>query len=435
MRAAIAALVIDGIVIEVTGQGSRRGTRVAGRSIHISGVGMTALGKHKGRSVKDLTREAVTAALADAGLAPDRVEAALFANTRQPILEGQNAVRGEIALAEVGIEGVAVVNVENACASGSSAVALGADMIRAGRAQTVLVVGAEKMVFPDRDDLVMKAFKGGTDVERIEETAERMAALGAGLIPADAKDAARRSFFMDIYAGLARAHMERFATTQEQIAAAAAKNHAHAAHNPNAQYRHAMSVEAVLADKPIVWPLTRAMCAPVSDGAAALVLQAEDAAPEGAVKLAGVGWTTATARDPEDYDAHLGRRAALSAYEDAGIGPQDVDLAEVHDATSFAEILQIENLGLCPRGQGGPFTMSGATALGGSVPVNVTGGLVSKGHPVGATGVIQIVEMTRQLRGQGGGAQVEDARVAVCENGGGFLGVEEAVTLVTVLAR
>ncbi len=408
---------------------------VAGRSIHISGVGMTALGKHPGRSVKDLTREAVQAALSEAGLTPDRVEAALFANTRQPILEGQNAVRGEIALAEAGIEAVPVVNVENACASGSSAVALGVDMIRAGRAETVLVVGAEKMVFPDRDDLVMKAFRGGTDVERIEETAAAMAALGAELIPAGAEEAKRRSFFMDIYAGLARAHMARFGTTQAQIAAAASKNHAHAAHNPNAQYREAMSLEAVLADKAIVWPLTRAMCAPVSDGAAALVLQSDGAAPAGAVRLAGIGWTTASARDGDDYDAHLGRRAALAAYEDAGIGPEDVNLAEVHDATSFAEILQIENLGLCPRGEGGPFTQSGATTLGGPVPVNVTGGLVSKGHPVGATGVIQIVEMVRQLRGEGGGAQVEGARVAACENGGGFLGVEEAVTLVTVLAR
>ncbi|MGY6662252.1 MAG: thiolase family protein [Glycocaulis sp.] len=405
-------------------------------SVYITGVGMTPLGKHLSRTVKNLTREAVTGALADAGLQAHQIEAALFSNTRQPMLEGQNAVRGEIALSPLGIEGIKIVNVENACASGSSAVALGAAMIRAGEAETVLVVGAEKMVFPDRAEQVMAAFRGGTDIERIEETASAMAALGASLIPADAPDAPR-SFFMDIYAGIARAHMEAFGTTREQLAMAAAKNHTHAAGNPNAQYRTPFTPENVLADKPVIWPLTRAMCAPVSDGAAALVLQSASAAKANkrAVKLAGTGWTTARARAVDDWDGHLGKRAADLAYEAAGLGPADMHVAEVHDATSFAEILQIENLGLCPRGEGGPFTASGATARGGRIPVNAGGGLIAKGHPVGATGIIQIVETCRQLRGEAGSMQVEGARAGVCENGGGFLGIEEAVTLVTVLTR
>lgn len=405
-------------------------------SVYITGIGMTALGKHPARSVKDLTREAVTEALADAGLSVDRVDAALFSNTRQPMLEGQNAVRGEIALAPLGIQGIRIVNVENACASGSSAVALGAAMIRAGEAETVLVVGAEKMVFSDRAEQVMAAFRGGTDIERIDETAGVMAALGASLIPADAADAPR-SFFMDIYAGIARAHMEAFGTTRKHLAMAAAKNHSHAAANPKAQYRTPFTADQVLADKAIIWPLTRAMCAPVSDGAAALVLQSASAARghSRAVKLAGIGWTTARTRDIADWDGHLGRRAADLAWEAAGVGPDDMHVAEVHDATSFAEILQIENLGLCQRGEGGLFTASGATARGGRIPVNAGGGLIAKGHPVGATGIIQIVEMCAQLRGEAGKMQVDDARAAVCENGGGFLGVEEAVTLVTVLTR
>jgi len=403
--------------------------------IAVAGVGATALGKHEHRSVKDLVREAVTAALADAGLETGRIEAALFANTRQPILEGQNAVRGQIALAPLGLDAIPIVNVENACASGASAVALGADMIRAGRAQTVLVVGAEKMVFRDRDDLVIKAFRGGTDIERIEDTAARMAACGVALIPEGYEPAPRRSVFMDIYAGLARAHIARFATTPQHIAAAAAKNHTNAARNPRAQYGAATTVEQVLADKAIIWPLTRTMCAPVSDGAAALVLRPAREAGARGVRLAGTGWTSASDRALDDYDQHLGRRAARAAYEAAGIGPDDVDLAEVHDATSFAELLQIENLGLCPRGEGGPFTASGATAPGGRIPVNVSGGLVAKGHPVGATGVVQICELVEQLRGEAGALQVKGARVAVAENGGGFLGVEEAATLVTVLAR
>ncbi|MGP1275899.1 MAG: thiolase family protein [Caulobacterales bacterium] len=405
-------------------------------SIQITGIGMTALGKHPARSVKDLTREAVEAALDDADLRADEIEAAFFSNTRQPMLEGQNAVRGEIALQPLGIEGIPVVNIENACASGSSAIALAASMIRAGQAETVLVVGAEKMVFPDRVDQVMAAFRGGTDIERIDETAGAMAALGAGLIPAGAAEAPR-SFFMDIYAGIARAHMEAFGTTREHLAMAAAKNHTHAADNPHAQYRTPFTVEEVLADKPVIWPLTRSMCAPVSDGAAAVILQSARAARDkaGAVKLAGIGWATARTRKLDDWDNHVGKRASDLAWEASGLGPADMHLAEVHDATSFAEILQIENLGLCPRGQGGAFTASGATRRGGRVPVNAGGGLIAKGHPVGATGVIQIVEMCRQLRGEAGRMQVEGARAGVCENGGGFLGVEEAVTLVTVLTR
>lgn len=405
-------------------------------SVYITGVGMTPLGKHLSRTVKDLTREAVTGAFTDAGLQAHQIEAALFSNTRQPMLEGQNAVRGEIALSPLGIEGIKIVNVENACASGSSAVALGAAMIRAGEAETVLIVGAEKMVFPDRAEQVLAAFRGGTDIERIDETASAMAALGAGLIPADAAEAPR-SFFMDIYAGIARAHMEAFGTTREHLAMAAAKNHTHAASNPKAQYRTPFTPDQVLADKPVIWPLTRAMCAPVSDGAAAIVLQSARAAKADprAVKLAGMGWATARKRGIADWDAHIGKRAADMAWEAAGLGPADMHIAEVHDATSFAEILQIENLGLCPRGQGGPFTASGATKRGGRIPVNAGGGLVAKGHPVGATGVIQIAEMVSQLRGEAGSMQVEGARAGVCENGGGFLGVEEAVTLVTVLTR
>ena len=370
--------------------------------VFITGTGMTALGKHPARSVKDLTREAVSAALADAGISAERIDAALFSNTRQPMLEGQNAVRGEIALSPLGIEGIKIVNVENACASGSSAVALGASMIRAGEAETVLVVGAEKMVFPDRMDQVMAAFRGGTDIECIEETAGAMAALGADLIPAGAGESPR-SFFMDIYAGIARAHMETFGTTREHLAMAAAKNHTHAAANHHAQYRTPFTMDEVLADKPVIWPLTRAMCAPVSDGAAALILQSASAAKGNArsVKLAGTGWATARKRPIDDWDNHIGKRAVDLAWEASGLGPADMQIAEVHDATSFAEVLQIENLGLCARGEGGPFTASGATRRGGRIPVNAGGGLIAKGHPVGATGVVQIVEMCRQLRGGG----------------------------------
>jgi acetyl-CoA acetyltransferase len=242
---------------------------------------------------------------------------------------------------------------------------------------------------------------------------------------------------MDSYAALARLHMQTFGTTQAQLAAVAAKNHDHSAHNPLAQYRTPMSVEAVLADPLVVWPLTRAMCAPISDGAAAVVLMAESALPSAAraraVTLRGQALLSATTRDAADFANHIGARTARAAYEQTGISPADIDVAEVHDATSYAEIQQVENLGLCPIGEGGPHAEAGHTRLGGRTPVNPSGGLVSKGHPVGATGLAQIHELVTQLRGEAGTRQVEGARIAVAENGGGFLDVEEGATVVSVL--
>lgn len=295
------------------------------------------------------------------------------------------------------------------------------------------------MFFPDRPEAMAAAFMGGTDIHRIDEIHAGVSELAADLIPEDLRDAgaARRSFFMDSYAALARLHMKTFGTTQAQLAAVAAKNHDHSAHNPLAQYRKPMSVDEVLADPLIVWPLTRAMCAPISDGAAALVLTAESALPDDArsraVVLRGQALLSATSRDAADFANHIGARTARQAYEAAGIGPEDVDLAEVHDATAYAEIQQVENLGLCPIGAGGAYAEAGETRIGGRTPVNPSGGLVSKGHPVGATGIAQIHEIVLHLRGEAGSRQVEGARIGVAENGGGFLDVEEGATVVTVL--
>lgn len=407
--------------------------------IFVIGVGMTALGKMPDRTVKDLTREAVGSALSDAGCSVERVGAAWFANTRQPMLEGQNTVRGQIALRPLGFDGIPIANIENACASGSTALLQSVAYLKAGMADVALVVGAEKMYFPDKRDAMLAAFRGGTDIHQIRETEEKIRALASDIIPEDARDAAERSFFMDVYAAFARQHMKRFGTTVRQLAAVAAKNHHHSTMNPLSQYRADMSVDDVLADKPICWPFTRSMCAPISDGAAAAIVCTESSLAEfdrtRAIEIRGLSLASGTRRDVSDYANHIGRRAALQAYEQAGITGADVDVTEVHDATSFAEIQQIENLGLCAQGEGGPFSESGETRLGGQVPVNPSGGLVSKGHPVGATGIAQIVELVTQLRGEAGARQVADACVAVAENGGGFYGVEEAATTVTVLAR
>ena len=406
--------------------------------VFVVGVGMTALGKMPDRSVKDLTREVVTAALADAGAGMDQIDAAWFANTRQPMLEGQNTVRGQIVLRPLGFDGIPIANVENACASGSTALLQSIAYLKAGMANVALVVGAEKMFFPDKRDAMLAAFRGGTDIHQIDATERKVRALAAEIIPDGVREA-ERSFFMDVYAAFARQHMKTFGTTVRQLATVAAKNHHHSTMNPLSQYQTDMSVDDVLNDKPICWPFTRSMCAPISDGAAAVVVCTDSSLAQfdrtRAIEIRGLSLVSGTHRDIGDYANHIGRRAALQAYDQAGITGADVDVAEVHDATSFAEIQQIENLGLCDPGEGGPFSESGATRVGGKVPVNPSGGLVSKGHPVGATGVAQIFELVAQLRGEAGERQVADARVAVAENGGGFYDVEEAATTVTVLAH
>jgi acetyl-CoA acetyltransferase len=407
--------------------------------VFVVGVGMTRLGKMPDRSVKEITREAVTNALTDAGASVEQIEAAWFSNTRQAMLEGQNTVRGQIALRPLGFDGIPIANIENACASGSTALLQAVAHLKAGMADVALVVGAEKMFFPDKRDAMLAAFRGGTDIHAIEATEEWIRGLATDIVPADAEVTAERSFFMDVYAAFARQHMKTFGTTVRQLAVVAAKNHHHSTMNALSQYQTDMSVEDVLADKPICWPFTRSMCAPISDGAAAAIVC--NAASLGqfdksrAIEIRGLSLASGTRRDISDYPNHIGRRAAQQAYAQAGIAGGDVDVAEVHDATSFAEIQQIENLGLCAQGEGGPFSESGATSLAGRVPVNPSGGLVSKGHPVGATGLAQVFELVTQLRGEAGARQVAGARIAVAENGGGFYEVEEAATTVTVLAH
>ncbi|MFV0245811.1 MAG: thiolase family protein [Qingshengfaniella sp.] len=409
--------------------------------VYIAGVGMTPLGKFPDLSVKQLTRNAVDSALLDAGLELGDIQGAWFSNSRQGQMEGQNSIRGQCALRSMGFETIPIVNVENACCSSSTGLNQAFAAIKAGLIDIGLVVGTEKMFYPEKKELMLQAFRGGWDVHDEANTERVMLALGDSVqVPEEAqKDTGARSVFMDIYASLARQHMRLYGTTQSQIAAAAAKNHWHSTKNPMAQYQMDMSVDQVLADRLISWPLTRAMCAPLSDGSGALVICSKRALKRvdrgRSIKVLASALVSGSNRDPDDLSHHLGRIAANRAYEQAGLGPEDVDVAEVHDATSFAEILQIENLGLCEPGGGGRITELGETRLGGRVPVNPSGGLVSKGHPIGATGAIQLFELVTQLRGEAGERQVPEAQVAVAENGGGFYGAEDAAAVVTVLGR
>jgi acetyl-CoA acyltransferase len=406
---------------------------------YIVGVGTTPLGKHWDSSVKQLTAKAVDQALVDAGITREAIGVAWFCNTRQGVLEGQHNIRGQCALRACGFERIPVFNTDNACASSSSGLAQAWAAVKSGAYDVALVVGTEKMNYRDKNQEMFEAFKGSWDRDLADEQMKVLLAMGEGMpLPAEARvEGGQRSVFMDIYAAQARYHMARFGTTQRQIAEVAAKNHWHSQWNPNAQYREPMTNDEVLQDKLISWPMTRAMCAPMSDGAGAIVVASEQALArfdrKRAVRIRGMGASSGSNRTPDEVEHHLTRHAALRAYELAGLGPDDVSLAEVHDATAFAEILQSENCGFAAYGEGGPLVESGATRLGGRLPINASGGLLSKGHPIGATGAIQIHELVTQLRGEAGQRQVAGARIGLAENGGGFYGLEEAACVVTVL--
>lgn len=409
--------------------------------IYVAGVGMTAFGKHLSSSVKDLTRMAVTAALADAGCDMRQVQAAYFANATQGHMEGQHMIRGQLALRAMGFQGIPVVNVENACASASTAFYLAVNHVRSGAADIVLAVGAEKM-FSDDKARMFASFDGAWDVHDTEAGKARLLAMGHGVVPPEGSQSPRPySVFMDIYGAMGRMHMREFGTTQRQFAAVSAKNHAHSVHNALAQYRDAYSIEEILAAPPITYPLTLPMCSPVSDGAAAALvcneagLKALQGLRSRAMRVLGCALQTGSDRDPADLEHHLVRVAARNLYAQAGIGPEDVSVVEVHDATAIGEVVQSELLGLVPMGQGGPAAERGETTIGGRIPINPSGGLESKGHPIGATGLGQIFELVTQLRAEAGLRQVQGARIALAENGGGLAGVEEAVACLTLLGR
>ena len=409
--------------------------------IYVVGVGMTPFGRLLDKDIKTLTGAGVQAALGDAGLRKEDLQGAFFGNASQGHMDGQQMIRGQIALREAGIGRIPVVNVENACASGSSAFALAVMQVRAGAADVALAVGAEKMFSTDKAQM-FSVFDSAWDVSRADEIRDRLLQMGHGVkVPEGSTSPKPYSVFMDVYAAFARSHMRRWGTTQRQIAAVAAKNHAHSVHNPLSQYRTAYTIDEVLAAAPITYPLTLPMCSPVSDGAAAAIvcngaaLARLNIDRRRAIRVLASVVQSGSDRSDDDYALHCTALASKRAYEIAGVAPDDVSVAEVHDATAMGEIIQTENLGFCAFGEGGVIAERGDTRIGGRIPVNPSGGLESKGHPVGATGLGQIHELVAQLRGEAGARQVEGARIALAENGGGLQGIEEAAAVVTILSR
>lgn len=404
----------------------------------LAGLGMTRFGKHMDTGLKALGAEAVREALADAGVAPEQLQAAFVGNAAAGLLTGQESIRGQVILRGMGLGRLPVINVENACASGSTAIHQACAMVSAGVYDVVLALGVEKLYHPDKRR-TFSAFSGAVDVEALAAILEGLqrSAKQGGASEAAAGAGEKRSMFMDIYALAARAHMARYGTTKEQFAAVAAKNSLHGSLNPRAQFRDALSVADVLAAPMVAEPLTRPMCSPIGDGAAAVVVVSpREARALGLSKPVRVAATVLRSGwDHGGDEPGTVEVCAAEAYEQAGIGPQDLHVVEVHDASAPAEIFAYESLGLCPAGEGGKLVESGATRLGGRIPVNPSGGLLRKGHPVGASGVAQIVELAEQLQGRSGARQVEGARVALAQNGGGNIGIDAAAMCVTILTR
>ena len=389
----------------------------------IAGSGSTTFGRSPVATVRSLAVEAAQLALRDAGVTASQIEQVFFSNATAGLLTGQEMIRGQVALRDLGLSAVPVVNVENACASGSTAIHLAATSIIAGEADIVLVVGSEKLSHEDKSR-TFTALASAVDLERLDE-------VKASLYGDSGPAAGGGSFFMDVYADMAATYMKESGATESDFATVAAKSHHNAALNPYAAAPRIVSRDEVAASRHISGPLTLLMCSPISDGAAAIVMMSEaKAAQLGLDHVVVRASAMASGLGADDPVAV----AASKAYELAGIGPKEVDVVEVHDAASPAELIMYETLGLCSPGDGPRLLASGDTAIGGRTPVNPSGGLVGKGHPVGATGVAQIVELVEQLRGRAGDRQVSSARVGLAENGGGYLGPNTAAASITILS-
>jgi len=455
------------------------------RDVYVIGVHTIKFGKYLEQGIKELCGWTVEGVLKDAGIEKRELQSAWFSNSGWGMRDYQHCIRGQVALRPLGIDAIPITNVENACAGGSTAFHGAWKDVASGLWDISLAVGVEKLydqnkyaVFagflsgmdtgtiakeldrlkdyaPDPAEIQVaqvqasqqtrKARKPKTLRDRVQDYWNRFAVLvilgesiGYGTVRkiTAAGAGGDHSAFMDVYAYAARRHMKLYGSTQRQLAAIAAKNHRHSSLNPNAQYTFALTVEEVLQDRLVSYPLTRSMCAPIGDGAAAAVLASEEVvkrlgASARAVKVRAS--VLASGRSRGDDEPDIAERASRRAYERAAIGPADIDLAEVHDATAFGELHQTEAVGFFPKGEGGVYAEQGVTGIGGKKPVNPSGGLISRGHPIGASGLAQIHELVTQLRGEAGPRQVEKARLALAENGGGALGNEEAAMCIHIL--
>ncbi len=377
--------------------------------VHVVGVGMTRFGRHPESDAADLGAAALMEAIADAGIDPRLIEAAYCGHVFQGMVTGQRV------LAQVGLAGLPLANVENACSSGATAIREASFSIRAGEYDIVAAIGTEHLT---------SQFRGALT----PDPSDPEAAVGATM--------------PGVYAMRARRYMEEFGMTREQLALIPVKNKANAARNPLAHFRQEITVADVLESRPIADPLRLHDCSPVTDGSAVVILMSDRAARRHgqgrSVRLAASALRTGSVdTSPTSMTFEpLTRDTANDAYEKAGVGPEDVDFCEVHDCFSIAEVLRVEGLGLFPQGEYPRAVERGEASIGGRLPVNPSGGLIGKGHPLGGTGVAQVVELVRQLRGESGERQIEGARVGLAHcRGGKAVGIEGAACTVQILIK
>jgi acetyl-CoA C-acetyltransferase len=368
------------------------------RQVAIVGAGMTRFGELWDSSLRDMFVEAASGALNDAGA--DHVDSIYVGCMSGGQFVGQEHL-GPLMADYLGMTGVAATHVESACASGGVALRQAYMEVASGMCDLALATGVEKMT-------------DGADVTNVLATAaDQELEVYYGVT------------FPGLYAMIARAHMEEHGTTEEDLAWVSVKNHRHGALNEKAQFRREITLEQVMSSSMVSEPLRLLHCSPVSDGAAAVLLCPLDQAKQFTdrpVEILGSGLATdslalAQRKNPADLGAV--RKSAARAYQMAGVGPEDIEVAEVHDCFSISEICCIEALGFAERGKGGSAARDGRTAIGGAIPVNTSGGLKSKGHPVGATGIAQAIEIFRQLQGEAGERQVDAARIGLTQNMGG----------------
>ena len=411
--------------------------------VYIIGVGMIKFGKYLEKSIKNLTGDVLENVLKDCNLKREDIEAAWFSNTGWGMHEFQHSIRGQVALSANGLDKIPMTNVENACASASTALHGAWTAVKAGLYDCALAIGVEKGYSEDRA-LMMKGFLAGTDMEvttqfieqwKKEQKAKAEKERGGKDKTEKKGKKGGHSVFMDFYAYGARKHMKEYGTTQRQLAVIASKAHNNSALNPLAQYTFPQTVEEVLEDYEVAYPLTRAMCAPIGDGAGAAIVCSEKFLKKHPSSRSILIRASVMKSGSWEGENDISKRASQAAYEIAGVGPGDIHVAEVHDATAFGELYQTEELGFCKIGEGGPFAESGATALDGKIPVNPSGGLISRGHPIGASGLAQIYELAVQLRGEAGKRQVDNPRIAMNENGGGTIGSGEAAMCIHILEK
>ncbi|MBI3246953.1 MAG: thiolase family protein [Deltaproteobacteria bacterium] len=372
------------------------------RDVYVLGVGMIKFGRYPDKDVPQLGAEAAVLALKDAGMSIKDVEMFVCGNLFQA-----NAMNAQRILQQIGQTGIPALNVSNACATGSTAVREAYIGVASGMYDVTLAVGVEQM--GKMGLLGGGARSGGESVEGV---------LGSGLMPA-------------VFGQAGVEHMRKYGTTAEQFAKVAVKNHKHSVHNPLSQYRIEVDLNAVVKGRMVAYPNTLYMCCPTGDGAAAAILVSAEKAKQFTTKPIKLACSVLTSdpyteRDLTMPDVNtLTRNAAKQAYEKAGLGPKDLSLVELHDCFATAELLHYENLGLCGEGEAGRMIDEGRTAIGGDIPVNASGGLLSKGHPLGATGVANIYEVVTHLRGQAGGRQVEGAKAGLAH----VIGLGSACTI------